>query len=191
MLADEKAFQRIQRLFLDMREEVEAKADNSAQLLHAILYGTLVYLDRIPLIDSKYHVLDKYDKIGYMIEKNRQSQISKQFEELLAKHYCDEHEAKFYADSLCISTTYLNKIVTKTFGCSTKEGISKYIIYQACRNLLHTPKTIQQISLDMGFESETYFIRFFRKHMGVTPKKYRDNSNKTSKLFVNTDTKSS
>ena len=84
------------------------------------------------------------------------------------------HDVEYYADRLCITANYLNKISHSTLGVSAHSYINSRIIAEA-KNLLEiTELSVNQISDTLGFMTPDYFIRFFKKQTGVTPGEYRN-----------------
>jgi AraC-like DNA-binding protein len=63
----------------------------------------------------------------------------------------------------CVGKTLINYIAEK------KIGLSKQLIKS-------TDLTFTEISERLHFESVHYFTRFFKKHTGLTPKKYRSDN---------------
>lgn len=47
------------------------------------------------------------------------------------------------------------------------------MIMEAKQLLLNTDLTVQQISLELNFSSQSFFGKYFRNATGVSPKKYR------------------
>ena len=41
--------------------------------------------------------------------------------------------------------------------------------------LLTTDKLSREIAYILGFTDELYFIRFFKKHTGLTPRQFKEN----------------
>jgi transcriptional regulator, araC family len=41
--------------------------------------------------------------------------------------------------------------------------------------LIHTPQSVKQIALQLGFEEATHFNKFFKKQQHITPKVFREN----------------
>lgn len=72
-----------------------------------------------------------------------------------------------------ISRSTLYKISKKYFGC----GITDYIALcrlNRSKELLKTSEySVAQTANAVGFDDVTYFIKFFKKHTGLTPKKYQ------------------
>ena len=77
------------------------------------------------------------------------------------------------AQAAGLSDSYLSKLFHKETG----KNISEYIITKrvdAAKNLLmFTEYTTSEISNFLNFSSESHFIATFKKHTGITPKKFR------------------
>lgn len=56
---------------------------------------------------------------------------------------------------------------------SPVDYINRYRTQQACRLLETTDRKIVDISLEVGFDSLSYFISVFKQHRGCTPSRYR------------------
>ncbi len=82
-------------------------------------------------------------------------------------------EVAFYADELCISPKYLNTICKDVIGKTAKEVIDNRVIMQLKIVLRNTDKTIQQISDEYNFPNQSYFGRYFRKIVGISPSEFR------------------
>lgn len=84
-----------------------------------------------------------------------------------------ERQAQFYASQLCITPCYLSKIVKRVSGKSPTDWIEDYVVSEARALLKGTNLTILQISQQLGFPSQTFFGKFFKRVMGMSPKEYR------------------
>ena len=66
----------------------------------------------------------------------------------------------------------------RTFRETTGETVVSYInrkkTERAKRELSETGKTVSQIADEMRFEEVSYFCRFFKKEVGVTPSEFRE-----------------
>ncbi len=94
------------------------------------------------------------------------------FRDLLNTHYRTQKQAGFYANELGVSEKRLAEVVSFAHGIPVKRYISEKILTEAVRLLENTTFTQGEIARELGFDF-TYFIKFFRKHTGVTPAKYR------------------
>ena len=73
-----------------------------------------------------------------------------------------------------ISQPYLFKIFTEKFGKSPKQYISDRKIVYAQKLLRETDLTVTQIAASVGFGDVLAFSKFFTAHVGVAPRKYRE-----------------
>lgn len=108
--------------------------------------------DNLPL-----DVTDKIKTILNYVRKNYQEHITV---EELAK--------------LCnFSEYYFMKFFKKHIGMTSLEYINHYRLEIASDLLKRTDKSIMDISLDVGFNSVSYFTKLFKTKYKVTPKEFR------------------
>lgn len=120
-------------------------------------------------------VLSIYSVIERMsVSKSRTENLTNHFVELLLKNYKMQHNVSFYADQLCITPKYLMTLIKQSTGKPISTWINNAIISHAKRELKSTDKSIYIISEELNFPSSSQFCRYFKKHTGFTPKKYRD-----------------
>ena len=99
-----------------------------------------------------------------------------EFSSLLEQHFSTHKQVSDYARFMSLSTYQLNG-VTKTMVSKTASAlIDEYILLEAKRYLLATPQQVKDIADRLGYEDPSYFIRFFRKHTGLSPEAFRKNS---------------
>jgi AraC family transcriptional activator of pobA len=87
-------------------------------------------------------------------------------------------KASDFADRLAIHVNHLNMAVQKATGKSTTRHISEQLFAEAKSLLGYTSYNIAEIADGLGFEYQSYFNRFFKKHAGVTPSDFRKNFEK-------------
>jgi AraC family transcriptional activator of pobA len=71
-----------------------------------------------------------------------------------------------YAQSLNISTPYLNECVKNTTGFSVSHHIQERIILEAKRLLYHSNKSVKEIATELGYDDYPYFSRLFSQSYG-------------------------
>jgi AraC family transcriptional activator of pobA len=99
----------------------------------------------------------------------------KEFMDLLETNIGTTKQAAAYADMLSLSLFQLNSITKSLVGKTVAALIEDQILLEAKRHLLGTPNQVSQIAFQLGYEDVSYFIRFFRKRMGITPDAFRKN----------------
>ena len=95
------------------------------------------------------------------------------FLRLVQEHFMQQRDLRFYADRLCVTTTYLSRIVKKMSGSTVKSLISQALANEASIRLKTTTLTITQIADDLGFADQASFCKFFTRMKGVSPKEFR------------------
>lgn len=112
-------------------------------------------------------------------EMSRADSILKDFAELIANNIQTETNIGFYAEKLCISKQYLSLIVKEKMRVTAGTVLSSMRTEIAARLLRNPELTIQQIAEKLSFSDQSSFGKFFKKHTGVSPLKYRQNLRKT------------
>tara|TARA_B100000809_G_scaffold266153_1_gene327573 strand:+ start:1829 stop:2686 length:858 start_codon:yes stop_codon:yes gene_type:complete len=92
---------------------------------------------------------------------------------LVDEFYSENLPVSFYAEKLNITTTYLSRLVNEVYGKSVSEFINERVVLEAKRIIRLSSKSIKEISFELGFEDPSYFSRFFKKHVQLTPVQYR------------------
>lgn len=96
------------------------------------------------------------------------------FKELLEKNFRKEKSVKSYALDLNLSEKLLHKATTQLLDKTPKQIIDERILLEIKRLLVHSNLSIKEIAYDLGFEEPTNFIKYFRKHMNITPAEFRE-----------------
>ena len=104
---------------------------------------------------------------------NRRQQLSDDFLSLVKQHFKQEHSLEFYANKLCVTPKHLTTTMKATTDCTAKEWIDKHLLLEAKALLKSTNLTIQQIADTLHFTSQDVFSKYFKHHIGRTPKEYR------------------
>lgn len=82
---------------------------------------------------------------------------------------------KQYAKELQITPTHLNRICRMMVDKSASQVVQEYVILEAKRYLSYSTHTISEVGYYLNFADPGYFCRYFKKHVGVSPKVYRKN----------------
>ncbi|MBR1576805.1 MAG: AraC family transcriptional regulator [Bacteroidales bacterium] len=77
------------------------------------------------------------------------------------------------------SDNHLSSVVKKTSGKTPLEWIENYVILDAKAQLSSTMNTVQQIAWNLNFPSQSFFGRYFKRIIGMSPSDYRANVHKT------------
>lgn len=106
-------------------------------------------------------------------ELSHKEQLVRRFLETVQLHYRNERKLQFYADCLNLSSGYLSTAVKEYSGFTASEWIERFVLQEAKALLKSTDLTIQQISDRLNFPSQSFFGKFFKRRVGLSPKGYR------------------
>lgn len=90
----------------------------------------------------------------------------------IAEHYQDNITLEELAERLGISPFYLSKVIKKDTGRNFVDVLSEARI-EAAKKLLAENKSIKEITFATGFNSQNYFAKIFKKHVGCSPREFR------------------
>lgn len=96
-----------------------------------------------------------------------------QFELLIEQHFGAIKGVKDYAAKMNMTPNYLNAICSKALGKTAGEMIRDRVLLEAKRLLIHSPLSVCEMAYSLGYDDCSYFIRMFKKAVGLTPEQYR------------------
>lgn len=95
------------------------------------------------------------------------------FQNILEQNFIQNREVHFYADKFGLSVNTFSKKIKKHFGKSPSKLIQERLVLEA-KKLIHlTTKPIKEIAMELNFEDEFYFSRYFKKEVGISPNHFR------------------
>lgn len=147
-----------------------------------MLYKKKDHRYRLPIFRNMMQcfLMDMLDKVSCDAEQNqmvdpanRSESIFRQFIDLVHVNYLEQREVSFYANKLCITPRYLSSVVGRVTGHTPKEFIDEFVILEIKALLESTDLSMQQIASQLHFPDQSFFGRYFKKHVGVMPSRYR------------------
>ncbi len=115
--------------------------------------------------------------VGYQFYRKKQGgrmqELVDEYIQLVNIYGATEHYIPSYAAKLHISPKYLQLVVKKVTGRTAYSWLEDVIVSHAKQLLAENRKTIKQISMQLNFQSQSYFTAFFRRVTSLTPSEYR------------------
>jgi AraC-like DNA-binding protein len=99
--------------------------------------------------------------------------LLRNFRRLIDQHYLTIKLPKEYADLLYVTPNHLNALCQDLLGKTAGELIRDRILLEAKRLLTNADMTVTEIAFNLNFQDNSYFNRFFKKYVGVTPDEFR------------------
>lgn len=112
-------------------------------------------------------------------EQDSKDRIFQTFLMSLFRNYKREREVSFYAAEQCLSPRYFSSIVKEKSGHSALQWIIQMVISSARQVLRSSDLSIKEIAMEFNFPSQSFFGKYFKQYVGVSPKEYRRQVRKT------------
>jgi AraC family transcriptional regulator, transcriptional activator of pobA len=146
-----------------LQSELSGHAAGRAILLENLMTSAIVALVRADgATIPQAHTIEFRDRLRV-----------EELQAAIGLHFREHRPLAFYADKLGISATHLNRITRQETGLSVQQLIARRLAEAARRDLVFTPKPVQEIAYALGFSDPAYFNRFFRRQAGTTPGNFR------------------
>ena len=141
--------------------------------------------------DTKHHYQDElvktwllamfYDmsNVIWRVERNEKKAQSRadvvfsRFIRLLEEHYRKERRVSWYAKQLAITPKYLSETVKEVSKRTPNDWIDHYVILEIRVLLKNSTKSIKEITEELNFPNQSFFGKYFKEHVGVSPLAYR------------------
>ncbi len=88
---------------------------------------------------------------------------------------CRKHRSvAFYADKLNVTPKYLSVVCKNMSGETASKMIDQYVLKDIEYFLKFSNKSIKEISVELNFPSLSFFGKYVKNHLGVSPKEVRE-----------------
>lgn len=91
----------------------------------------------------------------------------------LFRNYKNEREVSFYAEEQHLSPRYFSSIIKEKSGHSALHWIILMVISSIREVLRNSDLSMKEISTEFHFPSQSFFGKYFKQYVGVSPKEYR------------------
>ena len=162
-------------------------SENHAKVLCSMYDTVVAALNAEPtMLDSEkmVHIFNllqtsyaKYahEQDEYLVKPmDRKTEIYQDYCQLVLQHYHEWHHVSQYAEALRLTLPHLCSTIKSVGDRTAGDIIIEAIITDAKSQLKITNQQIKEIALNLGFDNVAFFNRFFKSHVGVTPKAYRN-----------------
>jgi two-component system response regulator YesN len=130
----------------------------------------LTNMSNIELENAKEYLMSSYLKF-HSNSKKGYSPIIENALMYISRNKYENIGLEMLASKLFVTPQYLSKIFKDETGTTFKEYILELKMNLA-KELIKEGKSINQISEKIGYNDVNYFIKSFKKHVGITPKEF-------------------
>lgn len=105
--------------------------------------------------------------------------------EMIDSHSLDRRlDQKRIASALAISTSQLERLFSAAYSLSPRSYHERRRVEHACLWLKRSNRPIKQLAIDLGFDELPHFSHWFRRHVGKSPRAYRESGEYPSSMLV-------
>ena len=99
--------------------------------------------------------------------------LFKRFLKLLSQSDGRERSVSRFADELCVTPKYLSTVTKIASGKTALQWIHEHVTETISRQLRYSDKSIKEIADELNFPNLSFFGKFVRMHLGMSPTEYR------------------
>lgn len=107
------------------------------------------------------------------IRQSSSELIFTRFIKLLENNFKQERRVSWYAQQLCITPKYLSETIKNVSHRSPNEWIDSYVTIEMRIMLRNSSKSIKEIAEELNFANQSFFGKYFKEHVGISPSEYR------------------
>ena len=122
-----------------------------------------------------YELLNIYfsNKPQTPLPQDKKDKIFQKFLITLYRYYHQERDVSFYADKQCLSARYFSSVIKEKSGSSALQWIIQTVITEAKQLLDNTDLSLKEIATKLNFPTQSFFGKYFKQYVGISPKEYR------------------
>lgn len=135
-------------------------------LLRNCLESFLIQVQR-----EKNELHRDHNDTPFALDEKREQLIK--FIKLIDENYNKGLTVREYARLLFVSSRTLSDLTRRLLNKTPSQMIQDRIILEAQRLLLYSNLNVNQVGYRLGFDDPSYFVKYFRKHTGISPTEFR------------------
>jgi two-component system response regulator YesN len=155
IFSNKDAYNLFNDLFSDLQACIE-KTQDTKQMFDKIL--------NIVISSADYYEKKNLSTVDYKINS---------IIEYICKNYTADNSLESLAKQYNLNTSYLSKVFKQRYGKNFIDFITELRIERAKQLLTTTNKSIKEITYEIGYNSQTYFCKVFKKAAGISASEYK------------------
>lgn len=157
-------------VFLGWCDSFEERQRDTDHIFYAEVLGSLI----------QTFLYDMWNVFAVELEKralsSEKGDLFERYIELVRIQCKEQREVAYYADRLCVSAKYLSEVCKKKSGKTALEWIQDFVLQEIVQYLRNPAYRLSEIATIMHFSEMSFFSRYVRRLLGVSPSEYRRNT---------------
>ena len=122
-----------------------------------------------------YQVFDRMlESVYLLIRSQEHNSIIREVRKFIDDHYSEKITMEDVAASVSMSPSYLSALFKEKMSMTVHDYLIRVRIEKSIELLGRRDLSIKQVMQQCGIESQSYYNRIFKKMIGLTPGKYRN-----------------
>lgn len=135
-------------------------------------YEEVLKLQMQIFILEMWHLFaNEYDQRKHSLQTGT---LYERYIELLQRHCLKHREVQFYSNELNITSKYLNHLCKIHSGSTASDWIQRHAKERILLLLQNKDLNISEIADEMEFSSRSFFTRYVKTILGITPSEFRN-----------------
>jgi len=159
-------------IYKSMFEEIDSDYQHKYDVLRNLFFELLHFALKLPAAKLEKQPINASQRISNLFLElmERQFPIDDNHKELNLRAASD------FAQQLNVHINHLNRAVKETTGKTTSQIIAERILRESKILLKHSSWNVSEIAYALDFNETTHFNNFFKKHVEMSPLKFRNAS---------------
>ncbi len=120
----------------------------------------------------------RYQAPENLLNKGKGQILVKRFFHLLEENHHQNLSLNEYARMIGVTANHLTQTVRQLTGKTSSQIIKDKQLLEIKRLLVHTTLSVSEIAGQLNFDDQSYFTKFFKREIGITPLQYRNNTSR-------------
>ncbi|MBB6610410.1 helix-turn-helix domain-containing protein [Pontibacter sp. Tf4] len=164
-----------QHPYLDLNEELQQLFLQLSELIRIELRQPVpssAILSRYLFILLNYLLRECHVEISKLTPARHSERLFK-LSILIEDNFLHHKPVSFYAEALDITPKHLNSLCRQYLHTTVADMQHARLLLESKRLLYFSSLSVKEIAYQLGFEDDSYFVRFFRRLTGTTPLQFR------------------
>jgi len=157
-----------------------AAVDGGVNADHAmsILHGFELELQGLERIEEYFsraeRLVEKFLEDIFALADKKHLSLVQNARRYIMENYYKPLTIEDVAQQLFVSPSHLSRLFREQLDCTVNDYLTRVRIEKAVEIISKPEYSIEQVARAVGFQSQSYFAKVFRKYLGVTPLVYRN-----------------
>jgi len=169
---NEEQYQNIKLMILSLDNRIKLENESATTPLQKRIIRELIFSLGTTLCCEIVNIFFT-NKPLLPVSQDRNDLLFQRFTILLYQNYQSHRNVAFYADKLCLTPNYLSSIVKVKSSKPALQWITEMVIVDAKQKLQYTNSSIKEIASYFNFPTQSFFGKYFKQYVGMSPKEYR------------------